>query len=452
MQKTLLSLLAAAFLSAGCSTLSQDEAFRSMERMTAERGAGELKWLKTSRESDEVQTTVKGLLASPFNEENAVRIALINNRTLQQAYARIGIAQSDLVQAGLMSNPLLGYSLGHGGGASRSTITLELAFLDLLWIPLRKELGGLALEEAKLSVGDEVLQTVRDAKKRYIDTRIAAERVRLNGEILKSYETSLQLAIRQHTAGNLTKRDYLKIEDDYYHARLESIRLNREYAAAREALNAEMGVYGDQTRYSLSGEALELPNQPLENGMLERLAMENRLDIAAAKKAVDYAAAEAGYTKNSRLLQEVTLEAQREIGSAGEQFTTYGFKIPIPIFDVGQGRVSKAQARYNQSVHHLNELAVTIRSQTREGYAKLRYDYDIAHEYQAIAKTNHAILEQTQLYYNGMLDGIYELLADQRRYSDAKIQSLVAIGEYRKSYADLTYTVGGKGIAPKDAQ
>lgn len=452
MQKIVLASMASLLIFSGCSTLSQNEVFSSVNRITSERGAGELKWLKTSQEAEEVEKSVNALLLSPLSEENAVRITLIHNRALQQAYERIGIAQSDLVQAGLMSNPLLGYSLGHGGGVSKSTVTLEVAFLDLLWIPLRRELGGLALEEAKFSVGDEVLRAVRDTKKKYIDARIAQERIRLNGEILKSYEASLQLAVRQYTAGNLSKRSYLKMEDDYYHARLESIRLNRDFAIMREALNTVMGVYGDQTRYRFSAEPFELPAELDEYSMLERMAMENRLDLAAAQKGVDYAAAEAGYTKNTRLLQEVTLEAQREKGSGEDPFTTFGFKIPIPIFDLGQGRISKAQAYYNQSVHRLNELAVNIRSQTREEYAKLRYDYDLAREYQEITKTNHAILEQTQLYYNGMLDGIYELLADQRRYSDAKIQTLSAIGEYRKSYADLIYTVGGKSIAPKDTQ
>ncbi len=37
-----------------------------------------------------------------------------------------------------------------------------MVFLDLLWIPFRRELGGLALEETKARVGDEVLKMARD--------------------------------------------------------------------------------------------------------------------------------------------------------------------------------------------------------------------------------------------------------------------------------------------------
>lgn len=447
MRKVVVFSFAAAVLFSGCSTLSQSDVFDSMNQLTASKGSGELTWIKSAKEEEAVRSEVERLLKEPLSEENAVRITLINNRALQQTYEQIGISQSELVQAGLMSNPLLGYSIGRGGGIRQSGVTLELAFLDLLWIPLRRELGGLALEETKLSVGDTVLQTLRDAKKRYIDARVAEESVRLNDDVLKSHEVSLQLATRQYTAGNLSKRDVLKIQDEYAHARLESIRLNRESAIAREALNKLLGIYGEQTYYTLSKEPLSLGNQPRENGALERIALEHRLDFASAQKRVEYAAKEAGYSEKTALLDEVSVELGSEKSTGESRINSIGVKIPIPIFDMGQGRLSRTQSLYNQSVQNLVSLAVNIRSEVREADATARYNYDMASEYQDSIAINRDILEQTQLYYNGMLDGIYELLSDQRRYRDTKIESLKAIGEYQKAQADLIYTLGGENNA-----
>ncbi len=223
-----LSLMTLAFL--GCSTVSQNEVFDGVKREASVRGIENLQWIKTQEEADSVNESVNALLSSPLSQENAVRIALINNRALQQTYEQIGISQSELVQAGLMSNPLLGYSYGRGGGVTTSTWSLDVAFLDLLWIPLRRELGGLALEETKAHVGDEVLKTARDVRKSFIDARVAQEQVALYESQLKSYEASVQLAMRQTTAGNLSKRNFLKIQDTYSRARLESIRLNQENA------------------------------------------------------------------------------------------------------------------------------------------------------------------------------------------------------------------------------
>lgn len=443
-KETLVSFITLLALS-GCSTISQKEAFSAVDRLTAERGAGELRWIRSTDEGREIESSVQILLSKPLTQENAVRICLINNRSLQQTYERIGIAQSELVQAGLLSNPLLGYSVGRGNGKTTSTISVEFAFLDLLWVPLRRELSGLALEEVKLSVGDEVLKMVRETQKSYIDARVADEKTQLYDEVVKSYEASVQLAARQMSAGNLSKRSYLKIQDAYLHARLESVRLHRDSAMAREGLNKMMGVYAQQTQYVLSSDPLVLPPRLPDNNALERLAMENRLDIAAAQKAVEYSAVEVGYRGKTRLLDKLEISAQSEKTTDENRFNTVGIKIPIPLFDMGQARMSRAQSNYNASVHRLYELAVNSRSQVREAYAKAHYSYDTAREYQdTIVKTNRDILQETQLFYNGMLDGIYELLEDQRRYAETKMEAVSMIGEYQKGRADLIYTIGGE--------
>lgn len=443
--KTVSTSLAALFILSGCSTISQKEAFDSVNQLTLEQGSKHLQWIKTPQESASVDESVRVLLSEPLTQENALRIMLINNRALQQTYENIGIAQSELVEAGLMRNPLLGYSIGRTNGITTSTISVEVAFLDLLWIPLRRELSGLALEETTLSVGDSVLRSARDAKKSYIEARLAEEKVALYRSILKSHEASLQLAVRQYTAGNLSKRDMLKIQESYERARIESIKLSRQNATAREALNKLLGLYGTQTHYTLSSEPQERSEPTVSEPGLEKRAISNRLDMRSAIKSVDYAAKQAGYSENTRLLDEVELSIESEKTTGEKRFNTFGIKVPIPLFDFGQARVSKSQAIYNQSVHRLYEMAVNVRSEVREGYAHLRYTYDIAHSYdEVIVKTNKQILEETQLFYNGMLDGIYELLEDQRRAGEAKMEALDALGEYKRAQADLEYTIGGK--------
>jgi outer membrane protein TolC len=252
------------------------------------------------------------------------------------------------------------------------------------------------------------------------------------------------LAIRQHTAGNLSKRNLLKIQDTYARARLEAMELNRENVIAREILNRLLGLYGEQTNYTLETTPLKLGTPILDAQGLETKAIKNRLDMNAAIKAVDYAARDAGYTQNTRLLNEIELSVESEKETNSQRFNSFGIKIPFPIFDFGQGRVGKAQALYNEKVHHLYEVAVNIRSQVRESYAASRYAYDKAAEANdVIVPVNQQILEETKLFYNGMLEGVYELLEDQRRFGEAKIQSLISVGEYRKAQADLEYVLGG---------
>jgi hypothetical protein len=102
------------------------------------------------------------------------------------------------------------------------------------------------------------------------------------------------------------------MQDTYAHARLEAMEANRENAMAREMLNRILGVYGDQTHYALDEIPLSLGSPISDANGLETRAIGNRLDMRAALKAVDYAAREAGYTQNTRLLSEVELSVESE--------------------------------------------------------------------------------------------------------------------------------------------
>jgi outer membrane protein TolC len=295
-----------------------------------------------------------------------------------------------------------------------------------------------------------VQKIARDTKIAYVDAMVAQDKMALYEAVLKSYEASVQLAMRQNTVGNSSKRDFLKIQDAYAHARLEFMKLGRENAMARENLNRILGLYATQTQYSLEAKSLSVNSFGIDEKGLESRAISNRLDMNAAIKNVDTMAAQAGYAKNTRLLDEAEVSAESVKTTNEKRFNTFGIKIPIPIFDFGQGRVSQSQALYNQSVHRLYETAVNIRSQVRQSYASTRYAYDAAKEFKdVIVPANEQILGETQKYYNGMLDGIYELLEDKRRFEEAKMEAIEATGEYQKEYATLEYVVGGNLNAAK---
>lgn len=425
----------------GCSVPTRQEAFDSVAQQTRTH----LVWIKTDQDAREVDRRVRGLLSEPLSEENAIRIALINNRTLQQAYEEIGIAHAQLVQAGLWNNPVLGYSIGQGGGITTKTFGIEFAFLDLLWIPLKRELSGIALEETKHRVGDRILQTVRETRLAYAKARAAAEIVRLHDQLVRSYETSAQLAIRQYAAGNLSKRDSLKIQDAYAKARVEAIESRERSAELKEDLNTLMGLYAETTdyRFAAAEKGLKAPLPVSRN--FERLAIENRLDIAAAKERFLYAAREAEMVDATRFAADGVIGLEREITTGEPSVDTLGVKIALPLFDRGQGRVAEAQARYNQAHHELYAVAVEARSEVRRSYAALRYAYDVLAEYRdVIVPGTREILDQSGLYYNGMLDGIYELLEDQRRLSEAKIGEIEAYGRYEEAVAQLEYAIGAR--------
>lgn len=434
------------FLCVGCSTLTQEEAFEDVNRLTRHSGADTLLWVRTPDESLQVRQRVERLLSLPLSLDNAVRIALINSRHLQAVYSEVGIAQSELVQAGLFTNPILGYSLAQGNGMTQSTLSVEWGFLDILWIPMRQHLSALALQETQYRIGNEVLQYVRDTKLAYLDLQVAFARLKAYEPVLNSSEVSARLAARQYAAGNLPKRNYLAIYEEYLQNHTESIRLNREVASARETLNRILGLYGTQTRYALAEYDGEFALDAMDTETIERSAVECRLDVKAARKRLEHDAVQAGYAVDTRLLSEGSLEFDREKNSGeADALKTFGAKVALPIFDIGQGRVARTKSLYLQSLHGLYETTVNARSEVRQAYAEVRYAYDIAAEYRdRIVPVRRQILEETQKHYNGMLEGIEEVLKDQRILAERELELIERVGEFKKATARFDYVSGGK--------
>jgi hypothetical protein len=107
--------VAAVFLG-GCASFSQDGGFNVVESTVKTRIGKEVRWIKSDADVEGVRELVTQLLGAPLSADDAVQVALLNNRGLQATYAELGIAEADLVQAGRMTNPHFAYLRTRQGG------------------------------------------------------------------------------------------------------------------------------------------------------------------------------------------------------------------------------------------------------------------------------------------------------------------------------------------------
>jgi len=61
--------------------------------------------VKTDEDREAVAKRTQELLSKPLGMDDAVQIALLNNRGLQASYGELGVSEADLVQAGRLPNP-----------------------------------------------------------------------------------------------------------------------------------------------------------------------------------------------------------------------------------------------------------------------------------------------------------------------------------------------------------
>ena len=69
-----------------------------------------------------------------------------------------------------------------------------------------------------------------------------------------------------------------------------------------------------------------------------------------------------------------------------------------------------------QAMHRAAQTAIDARSEVREVYSAYRTAYDLAKHYRdEVVPLRKRISEENLLRYNGMLIGVFELLADSTR-------------------------------------
>ncbi|MFP3548332.1 TolC family protein, partial [Rhizobium sp. SIMBA_035] len=80
--------LVLAFL-AGCTTFSKDGGFDAVSSAASERIGKDAVIVRTDADRDAVDARTKELLAKPLSMDDAVQLALLNNRGLQASYAAL---------------------------------------------------------------------------------------------------------------------------------------------------------------------------------------------------------------------------------------------------------------------------------------------------------------------------------------------------------------------------
>ena len=112
------TILLMAFVVGGCATVRTDQEWNRIENLAENRLGEQVIWEESETERQHIQEEVKRLLDDGLSRQDAVRISVINNRDLQSVFEEIGIAKSDLVQAGLFTNPSLDvlFRFPSGGG------------------------------------------------------------------------------------------------------------------------------------------------------------------------------------------------------------------------------------------------------------------------------------------------------------------------------------------------
>ncbi|MBC7942592.1 MAG: TolC family protein [Chitinophagaceae bacterium] len=440
-----MALLTSAAVLGGCTSFTPDGGFGAVERTTKERIGKDLQWARSDADFDAIARRVAELMAEPLTVDDAVQVALLSNRGLQAGFQELGITEAEVVQAGRLPNP--GFSFGRFSQGDEREIERGVHFnlARLVAMPLIGRMEARRFEQVKGRVAMSVLSLAADTRKAYFTALAAEETVRYMRQVKQAADASAELARRMEQVGNFNKLQRAREQSFYANAVLQLARAEQAQRSTRERLVRLLGVWGSQTQFVLPERLPDLPPSPMELPDIEQVALAQRLDVQGAKLAAEQTASNLGLTRTTRFVNVLELGLVRN--SSNEAPTQRGWEIglELPLFDWGGARVARAEAIYMQTLHRAAETAINARSEVREAYTGYRSAYDIArHHRDEVVPLNQRIAEENVLRYNGMLIGVFELLADARTQIASVNASIEALRDFWIAQADLDMALIGK--------
>ena len=432
----------------GCAQVPKEAGFGDVEKLVHQRIDYRLHWNQGSAEDEQVARAIEDLIKKELSVDAAVQIALLNNQQLQATYEDLGITQADVVEAGLLENPVFfGQARFPDKSPSMTNLEFEVTqnFLNILMLPARKKLAAMQFEEVKLRVADEVLKLADDVRAAYYQTLGASQIKQMRQHIAEAAGASYEMARRIYAAGNISDLNLASEQGHYEQARMDYAESTTIVVETREQLIRLMGLWGAQTKWKVPGMLPDVPAEEIALEHLESLAIKNRLDLASARQEVEVLAQALGVTLDWRWIGKADVGISTERDPDGQWVTGPSLTLELPIFNQRQADIARLEARLRQGQKRLAAQAVNIRSEVRSLRSRLMMQRHLVEHYKKVMiPLQERIVNLTLQEYNYMLTGVFDLLIAKQKEFDNYQKYIETVRDYWITRAQIQRVVGGR--------
>lgn len=418
-QRLFLALLCAvAFVPSACAWFPRESGFDDVKQMAEERGGLEAHWEQGTEDDTRMRELVRSLLGQELTAESAAHIALLNNRRMQAIYQTLGIAQSEVIEAGLLPNPvadLLYKGTTEGMREPELEIGVTMGFVDVLTLPLRRQIAKDRFEAAKLEVTQQILALAAETRAQFYIVQADEQMRELLRHIVEATESSLEVARRLHEAGNTRQLDLDNEAVLNAEARLDLAAAELDARKHRERLNILMGLWGEDVGVKISSRLPETPTEEIALDEIEKRVIAANLDLAILRHRLTASGRVLGISRVTALIPELEVGGEMTREPDGNRLWGVGGSMPIPIFNQGQPHVARAKAELQRTQDEFYHKAVETRAAARAARDHLQLARDRAiYTRDVLLPLQTRILNETQLEYNAMQIGVFHLLAAKR--------------------------------------
>lgn len=377
-------------------------------------------------------------LQDGITEDEAVSIALWNNAAFQETLVNLDIAHGDLVQAGLLPNPLGSYTFSGGNKAMKYAFEFPL---EALWLrPFKIRAAEAEAEKVSHQLSQAGLNLIRDTRKAYSDMQQAKLQRDLLDESLTLRRRIATMAKKRLDAGDISKHETNVADLDALAAEQNAAQAHFDIKTAEERLRYVMGVGSFQGDLQL--DPIPSPRcRTLDITTLAEAAIKHRPDALATQHAIT-AAQERSHLSLFGWLG-ISGVADATSGQKTGHELSPGIKGSIPVFNQNQGTIERFTGEEERARRNEESVAQQIRLEVNQSYMLYRQactQLDILQtKVKAGVETDLTRVEKA--YASGDVPYLMVLQASHA-VIDTRLREAQLIGDVRRTGAELERSVG----------
>lgn len=354
------------------------------------------------------------LLAQPLSQDAAAELALLHP-ALTPHFAALDIDAASRLRLAHAPAPGTDAARAHGAAESRVERTLTIHLASWLAAPaLRPQQAAAAARPGEAAPGAATRMAAADAigdwvfstRRAWVRAIAARQAWRHANEAARLASASQDLARTMRQAGSAATLDLLKAQQLHEQATALKARHDADALLLREQLQYRTGIWGMSIeKIQLADRLPELPPSSVNAEGLEAIAVSQRLDMQAARAAFARHEADAAqpalHEAHQAMLDATALRARAELRGAW-----IGYRSRLEL------------------ARHACEVALPLAQRIAEEQGKR---------------------------HNGMLAGVFELIASTADHIDAGTRCAAAQGAFWLAEVDLQQALAGMGRPPAPA-
>jgi cobalt-zinc-cadmium efflux system outer membrane protein len=375
-----------------------------------------------------------------LSQEEAVAIALWNNAQFQADLAALGFARADLIEANMLTNPVLSLLFPVGPKLFEAKLNVPI---DVLWQrPHRIAAARLDAQSLSENLIEHGLGLIRDVQTTYADLWLAQERAHLGEEDAQLRFQMAELAKARLGAGDMSELATSVAYVDSLRADDATQQFSKEIVISRQRLNAVLGLIPDDTTFDIMSSDITSRSEVSIDKLLE-VAFVARPDLRAAELKIEAAGERVGW-EQSKIYNFIAIIDAKDKGEDSLN-SGPGFSIEIPILNQNDGQIARAKAELEQAARQYEAVRQDIILQVRQAYTR----YVSAQE-QVELWSNHIIpsleeaVKRAQKSFAAGEVSYLSVLEAKGKLVEARMQQTQLIAHLHRSAAELNYRVGKK--------